>query len=68
MSFSNKIFSFSDEITENDIIIDIAENEYKVLGISIHSGNVTLILDNVQENTLFSVKHSAYVMLSSDYS
>lgn len=61
-------WKYGDEITENDIIVDIAEREYKVLGISIHSGNVTLILDNVQENTLFPVKHSAYVMLSSDYS
>ena len=61
-------WKYGDEITENDIIIDIAEKGYKVLGISIHSGNVALILDNVQHNTLFSVKHSAYVMLSSDYS
>lgn len=65
---TNEGWKYGDEITENDIIVDIAEREYKVLQVSIHSGNVTLILDNVEQNTLFSVKHSAYVMLSSDYS
>lgn len=65
---TNEGWKYGDEITENDVIVDISERGYRVLQVSIHSGNVTLILDNVEQNTLFPLKHSAYVMLSSDYS
>lgn len=61
-------WKYGDEITQNDIILDTSFNKHKVLELLINDGNVKLKLSDTNDNTLFTLKHSAYVMLSSDYS
>lgn len=61
-------WKYGDEITQNDIILDTSLNKHNVLRILINGGDVKLKLSDTNDNTIFTLKHSAYVMLSSDYS